>query len=191
MAPACVLLGDPTPDLGLDAPAELSGQGHPHFFQRRKAETQNQGLAPGNPKRRASSQAAAGPQDACPRSLPLSLSGRAQLPPTPPGPSPGIPPKKACTGPSSPRASPSIPSPRQRAGQPGRRPPALQKRLRGDKGGARGGGCPLPAALCLPPAPRVRARRLGGAARRLPPPILVLIGCQAEISEKEIHPGSG
>ena len=71
----------------------------------------------------------------------------------------------------------------------------LLRSSKGDKGGVcRGGegaGAPLPAALCLQPAPLTRPGRLGGASRRLPPPILVLIGCQAEISEKEIRPGSG
>lgn len=46
--------------------------------------------------------------------------------------------------------------------------------------------CPLP--FVSPLAPLVHPGRLGGASRRLPPPILVLIGCQAEISEKEIRP---
>lgn len=61
--------------------------------------------------------------------------------------------------------------------------------------GSAGGGrarvppCPLP--FVFPPAPLVRPGRLGGASHRLPPPFLVLIGCQAEISEKEILPGSG
>lgn len=105
----------------------------------------------------------------------------------PPGPRIGkLPPAPAPPGP--------VPSPLRAAGPPGAglRP---SRSCGGDKGGVRGGGegagapCPLP--FVSPPAPLVRPGRLGGASRRLPPPILVLIGCQAEISEKEIRPGSG
>lgn len=58
-----------------------------------------------------------------------------------------------------------------------------QRRGRWGRPGRPSARCPLSAA-CSP----VRPGRLGGASRRLPPPILVLIGCQAEISEKRTRP---
>lgn len=58
-----------------------------------------------------------------------------------------------------------------------------QRRGRWGRRGRPSARCPLSAA-CSP----VRPGRLGGASRRLPPPILVLIGCQAEISEKRTRP---
>lgn len=68
---------------------------------------------------------------------------------------------------------------------------AARKTMAGSEGEARARVPPCPLPFVFPPAPLVRPGRLGGASRRLPPPILVLIGCQAEISEKEIRPGSG
>lgn len=68
---------------------------------------------------------------------------------------------------------------------------ATRETMAGSAGEARARVPPCLPPFVFPPAPLVRPGRLGGASCRLPPPILVLIGCQAEISEKEIRPGSG
>lgn len=82
------------------------------------------------------------------------------------------------------------------AGRPARAPASIlseaaRETIAGSEGEARTRVPPCPLPFVFPPAPLVSPGRLGGASHRLPPPILVLIGCQAEISEKEIRPGSG